>query len=119
MDKLDIAIKRAVRQSLNEATDRHRDGYWKERWAKQKAEKEKRMANGETVENDRKEYWKQRWEKQKAEKQKQEADAETPKKKKIKKKKQNRKAYYHEYNKKHPERLNRGFTKSTLTSVSL
>lgn len=62
--------------------DRHRPGYWKERWAKQKAAKAAA-----------------------------EADNSKPKKEKKVKKDRHRPGYYQEYNKKHPERLNRGFTK--------
>jgi len=80
-NNLDNAIKQAVRKSINEAKDRHREGYWKERWAKQKAEKEKKIANGEDV---------------------------------PKEKDRHRKGYYREYNKKHPERLNRGYTKGYI-----
>lgn len=67
--------------------DRHRDGYWKERWAKQKAAKQ--------TETDK------------------DADAPTkPKKQASKPKKdRHRKGYYHDYNQAHPERLERGFTK--------
>jgi hypothetical protein len=78
-------------------TDRHE--YWKERW-----EKEKNSGSRQ----DRHEYWKERWAKQKAEK-------ETPEpvksKSKSKKKDRHRKRYHHDYNAKHPERLERGFTK--------
>jgi len=62
--------------------DRHRPGYWKERWAKQKAAKAAA-----------------------------EADNPKPKKKKKVKKDRHRPGYYHDYNQAHPERLNRGFTK--------
>lgn len=65
--------------------DRHRPGYWKERWAKQKAEKEAQAA----------------------------ADPK-PKKKNKSKKDRHRPGYYHDYNRKHPERLNRGFTKGYI-----
>lgn len=66
----------------NKNKDRHRPGYWKERWAKQKAAKA-------VVE----------------------ADNPKPKKKKTVKKDRHRPGYYKEYNQKHPERLNRDFTK--------
>lgn len=66
----------------NKNKDRHRPGYWKERWAKQKAAKAAA-----------------------------EADNPKPKKKKKVKKDRHRPGYYHDYNQAHPERLNRGFTK--------
>ena len=53
-------IQDVVKNVLQEA-DRHREGYWKERWAKQKAEG--------TV-PDRSEYWKNRTRKQKPKKRK-------------------------------------------------
>ena len=37
---IDKIITEAIDNLVNEA-DRHREGYWKERWAKQKSEKEK------------------------------------------------------------------------------
>ena len=66
----------------NKNKDRHRPGYWKERWTKQKAAKAAA-----------------------------EADNPKPKKKKKVKKDRHRPGYYHDYNQAHPERLNRGFTK--------
>jgi len=73
-------VNGAVCKLINEI-DRHREGYWKERWAKQKAVKQ----NGES--------------------------STPPKKSSSQKKDRHRKGYYHDYNKLHPERLNRGFTK--------
>ena len=81
-------IRNIVRESLKNIiseADRHRPGYWAERWAKQKAEK-------------------------------QAAEEQNPKdsiKKNnpTKKKDRHRPGYYREYNMKHPERLNRGYTK--------
>lgn len=68
------------------SNDRHRHGYWKERWAKQKAKKQAQQSE--------------------------KAPATKNKNKNNKKPKdRHRKGYYQEYNKKHPERLNRGFTK--------
>ena len=64
--------------------DRHREGYWKERYAKQKAAKEAEKQNSLN--------------KPKIKPSKQQKD-------------RHRKDYYREYNKAHPERLNRGFTK--------
>jgi hypothetical protein len=58
--------------------DRHRPGYWEERWAKQKADKKQAEKEGKPVQ---------------------------------KQKDRHRPGYYREYNMKHPERLNRGFTK--------
>lgn len=78
--------------------DRHE--YWKERW-----EREKNSPN----KPDRHEYWKKRWAKQKAEKE--ESAEAKPKSNSKKKKDRHRKGYYHDYNKAHPERLERGFTK--------
>ena len=66
----------------NKNKDRHRPGYWKKRWAKQKAAKAAAEANNPK-----------------------------PKKKKKVRKDRHRPGYYHDYNQKHPERLNRGFTK--------
>ena len=79
-DDIKKIVKESVCRIIKEA-DRHRPGYWKERWAKQKAEKE---ANGET--------------KPKVKKPKPKKDRHRP-------------GYYHDYNQAHPERLNRGFTK--------
>jgi hypothetical protein len=73
-----------------------RSEYWKKRWAKQKAE--------ETT-PDRSEYWKKRW------KEKSESTSESKSKSKKSKPKKNRRRYYQEYNKSHPERLERGYTK--------
>lgn len=91
-------VKESVNKVLKEADrhrpgyfkgkpDRHREGYWKERYAKQKAAKE-----AETEKN---------------------TDAPTkPQKQTSKPKKdRHRKGYYRKYNKAHPERLDRGFTK--------
>lgn len=75
-----------VKESLDKVVkenDRHREGYWKERWAKQKAAKEREEATKD----------------------------DKPKNPSKAKKDRHRKGYYREYNKKHPERLNRGFTK--------
>ena len=79
-------VKESVNRVLTEA-DRHREGYWKERWAKQKAAKQ-----AEAEKN---------------------ANAPTKPQKKATKpqKDRHRKGYYHDYNQAHPERLNRGFTK--------
>lgn len=75
--------------------DRHE--YWKKRWEKEKSS---------TSKTDRHEYWKERWAKQKAEK-----ESGKPGKSKSGKKDRHRKGYYHDYNVKHPERLERGYTK--------
>ena len=78
--------------------DRHE--YWKKRWEKEKSSSDRR---------DRHEYWAERWAKQKMESEnKKPIEGE---KKKLKKKDRHRKGYYHDYNKAHPERLERGFTK--------
>jgi hypothetical protein len=78
-------IRQIVKETLNsivKENDRHRPGYWAERWAKQKAQK--------AAEN---------------------GDEKQVKPKKPKKKDRHRPGYYREYNMKHPERLNRGYTK--------
>ena len=83
---IDKVVKESVRKTLKEA-DRHREGYWKERWQKQKATKQ-------------------------AEAEKNAGAPAKPQKQASKPKKdRHRKGYYHEYNQAHPERLNRGFTK--------
>ena len=78
-------VKQSVNRILKEG-DRHREGYWKERWAKQKAAKqaEDREQNKPSM---------------------QKAKSKNPQKDR------HRKGYYRDYNKAHPERLNRGFTK--------
>ena len=83
---IDKVVKESVRKTLKEA-DRHREGYWKERWQKQKAAKQ-------------------------AEAEKNAGAPTKPQKQAAKPKKdRHRKGYYHDYNQAHPERLNRGFTK--------
>lgn len=77
-------VKESVNKVLKETNDRHREGYWKERWQKQKAQKQAEAAKQDST--------------------------STPKKKKPQKDR-HRKGYYHDYNQKHLERLNRGFTK--------
>lgn len=81
-------IVRETIDSILSEEDRHRPGYWKERWAKQKAAKQAQAkADGENAVSE-------------------------PKKNPSKPKKdRHRKGYYHDYNQAHPERLNRGFTK--------
>lgn len=80
-------VRETVNYILSEE-DRHRPGYWKERWQKQKAAKQAQSeTDGENT-------------------------TSKPKKKPSKPKKdRHRKGYYHDYNQAHPERLNRGFTK--------
>lgn len=82
---LHMIVNDAVNTILKEA-DRHREGYWKERWAKQKAAKQ-------------------------AETKEQNAPSVQQKKSTKPQKDRHRKGYYHDYNQAHPERLNRGFTK--------
>lgn len=93
-EDLSSIVEETVKRIVKEA-DRHRPGYWKERWQKQKAKKEaeKASVSGQTGETDKAEPDKK------------------PKTKKPKKKDRHRPGYYREYNKKHPERLNRGYTK--------
>lgn len=91
-------VKESVKRVMKEADrhrpdyfkgkpDRHREGYWKERWAKQKAAKQAESEKGTDT-------------------------SEKPQKQSSKPKKdRHRKGYYHDYNQAHPERLNRGFTK--------
>ena len=97
-------IQNIINETVSEMkTDRHREGYWKERWENQK---------NNNAKADRSAYWKERWAKQKAEKSKTESSQETkPKKKASGNKDRHRKGYYHDYNQAHPERLDRGFTK--------
>ena len=85
-DDIHKVVKESVNKVLKEA-DRHREGYWKERWAKQKAAKQAEAENNENIPP------------------KPQKQASKPKKDR------HRKGYYREYNKAHPERLNRGFTK--------
>ena len=77
--QLNNLVTKIVNESINEIlkeADRHKEGYWKERWAKQKQEKQSETTTSSPKKKDR-----------------------------------HRKGYYHDYNKAHPERLNRGFTK--------
>ena len=97
-----------------ETKDRHREGYYKE-YAERTGKKDRHSAD----------YYKKYRERKKLEK---EAEASssadssadtssvsnTETKKKATAKKKDRRAYYREYNKKHPERLNRGYTKGCV-----
>lgn len=85
--KLNESDLREIVEKVVKGVDRHRPGYWKERWAKQKAQKQAAAGSQE-----------------------QETAPKTPKTAKPKKDR-HRKGYYHDYNKAHPERLDRGFTK--------
>ena len=97
---------------MGETKDRHREGYYKE-YAERTGKKDRHSAD----------YYKKYRERKKLEKEASsstDSSAEsstsssvfnTETKKKAKAKKKNRRAYYREYNKKHPERLNRGYTK--------
>lgn len=69
--------------------DRHRKGYWAERWQKQKEQKSALNSSSNL-------------------------NSSSDEKKSSSKKKKDRRAYYREYNKKHSERLNRGFTKGYI-----
>lgn len=101
-------IQNIINETVSEIkSDRHKKGYWKERWENQK---------NNNAKADRSAYWKERWAKQKAAKQaeaEKNADAPTKPHKQATKpqKDRHRKGYYHDYNQAHPERLNRGFTK--------
>ena len=95
-----------------ETKDRHREGYYKE-YAELTGKKDRHSAD----------YYKKYRERKKLEKEASSSavsssdsssisNTETKKKAKVKKK--DRRAYYREYNKKHPERLNRGYTKGCV-----
>ena len=102
---------------MGETKDRHREGYYKE-YAERTGRKDRHSAD----------YYKKYRERKKMEKEvsasssvDSSADSvsdsspmsNTETKKKAKPKK-DRRAYYMEYNKKHPERLNRGYTKGCV-----
>ena len=95
-----------------ETKDRHREGYYKE-YAERTGKKDRHSAD----------YYKKYRERKKLEKEASSSvdsvsdssvvsNTETNKKAKAKKK--DRRAYYREYNKKHPERLNRGYAKGCV-----
>ena len=93
-----------------ETKDRHREGYYKE-YAERTGKKDRHSAD----------YYKKYRERKKLEKEAETSSSvnsssvsNTETKKKAKAKKKDRRAYYREYNKKHPERLNRGFTKGCV-----
>ena len=88
-----------------ETKDRHRKGYYNE-YAERNEKKDRHSAD----------YYRKYRERKKLEKEtslssvsSSNSITETDKKSKMKKK--DRRVYYREYNKKHPERLDRGFTK--------
>ena len=100
---------------MGETKDRHREGYYKE-YAERTGKKDRHSAD----------YYKKYRERKKLEKEASSSStgvssdnsssdttsiSNTETEKKAKAKKKDRRAYYREYNKKHPERLNRGFTK--------
>lgn len=91
-----------------ETKDRHREGYYKE-YAERTGKKDRHSAD----------YYKKYRERKKLEKETSSTDVSTSTSitetdKKAKTKKKDRRAYYREYNKKHPERLDRGFTKGYI-----
>ena len=100
---------------MGETKDRHREGYYKE-YAERTGKKDRHSAD----------YYKKYRERKKLEKEassSSDSSAETSTSssisntetnKKVKAKKKDRRAYYREYNKKHPERLNRGYTKGCV-----
>ena len=100
---------------MGETKDRHREGYYKE-YAERTGKKDRHSAD----------YYKKYRERKKLEKEassSSDSSAEsstsssisnTETKKKSKAKKKDRRAYYREYNKKQPERLNRGYTKGCI-----
>ena len=104
---------------MDERKDRHREGYYKE-YAERTGKKDRHSAD----------YYKKYRERKKLEKEASSSStavspsdssantssdtlsiSNTETEKKAKAKKKDRRAYYREYNKKHPERLNRGFNK--------
>ena len=99
---------------MGETKDRHREGYYKE-YAERTGKKDRHSAD----------YYKKYRERKKLEKETSSSSSvvssadsstsstisNTETNKKAKAKKKDRRAYYREYNKKHPERLNRGYTK--------
>lgn len=91
-----------------ETKDCHREGYYKE-YAERTGKKDRHSAN----------YYKKYRECKKLEKETSSssvslATSNTETDKKSKTKKKDRRVYYREYNKKHPERLDRGFTKGYI-----
>ena len=97
---------------MGKTKDRHREGYYKE-YVERTGKKDRHSAD----------YYKKYRERKKLEKEASSSvdsvsdssvvsNTETNKKAKAKKK--DRRAYYREYNKKHPERLNRGYTKGCV-----
>ena len=97
---------------MGETKDRHREGYYKE-YAERTGKKDRHSAD----------YYKKYRERKKLEKEASSsvdssADSSTisntETNKKAKAKKKDRRAYYREYNKKHPARLNRGYTKGCV-----
>ena len=100
-----------------ETKDRHREGYYKE-YAERTGKKDRHSAD----------YYKKYRERKKLEKEAASSSSavssaelstsssisNTETNKKAKAKKKDRRAYYREYNKKHPERLNRGYTKGCV-----
>ena len=102
---------------MGETKDRHREGYYKE-YAERTGKKDRHSAD----------YYKKYRERKKLEKETSSSSSvvssaetstsssisNTETNKKAKAKKKDRRAYYREYNKKHPERLNRGYTKGCV-----
>ena len=102
---------------MGETKDRHREGYYKE-YAERTGKKDRHSAD----------YYKKYRERKKLEKETSSSSSvvssaetstsfsisNTETNKKVKAKKKDRRAYYREYNKKHPERLNRGYTKGCV-----
>ena len=102
---------------MGETKDRHREGYYKE-YAERTGKKDRHSAD----------YYKKYRERKKLEKETSSSSSvvssaetstsssisNTETNKKAKAKKKDSRAYYREYNKKHPERLNRGYTKGCV-----
>ena len=101
---------------MGETKDRHREGYYKE-YAERTGKKDRHSAD----------YYKKYRERKKLEKEASSSAvspsdssvnsssvSNTETNKKAKAKKKDRRAYYREYNRKHPERLNRGYTKGCV-----
>ena len=103
---------------MGETKDRHREGYYKE-YAERTGKKDRHSAD----------YYKKYRERKKLEKKAASSStavssdnsssdtssiSNTETEKKAKANKKDKRAYYREYNRKHPERLNRGFTKGCV-----
>ena len=98
---------------MGEIKDRHREGYYKD-YAERTGRKDRHSADYYKKYRERKKLEKEAASSSSAESSTSSSISNTETKKKSKAKKKDRRAYYREYNKKHPERLNRGFTKGCV-----